>query len=132
MIDSSNYTAEFTEKYCEHIFHDALCNGLDYVQGYGIVLEYNKDEYKASKTKLESPCYEDVLMQMLRDGYKLRFVDYENSDDDLNVDITLKTVHERVNKIPDWVKIDFINEQTDATSADIVLQTVAYNEIIFG
>ena len=132
MIDSSNFTLEFTQEYCERIFHDALCNGLDYVRGYGILLEYNEDEYKISKEKLESPCYEDVLMQMLRDGYKLRFVDYENGDDDLNVDITLGTVRERVNKIPDWVKSQLIDEQDDAETADIVLQTVVYGEIIFG
>jgi hypothetical protein len=131
MIDTSNFTTTFTTEYCEEIFYNSLCNGLDYVQGYGIILEYDQNEYKASKAKLESPCYEDVLMQMLRDGNKLWFTDYENDDESLNVTITLETIHERVNKIPDWVKACIIEENDDATTADVVIQTVAYGEVIF-
>jgi hypothetical protein len=132
MIESSNFKTEFTQEYCEHVFHDALCNGLDYVQGYGIILEYDANEYKEAKSKLESPCYEDVLMQILRDGNKLYFTDYENDDDSLNVEITLETVRERVNKLPHWAKLQLIEEQDDADTADAVLQTVAYDDIIFG
>lgn len=132
MINTSNFTTEFTPEYCEEIFYNSLCNGLDYVQGYGIRLEYDEDQYRLSRSKLDSPCYEDILMQMLRDGYKLWFVDHENDDDSLTTEITLETIRERVNKIPDHIKIEIIEECDDATTADAVLQTVAYNEIIFG
>jgi predicted butyrate kinase (DUF1464 family) len=70
-------------------------------------------------------------MQMLRDGNKLWFTDYENDDESLNVTFTLETIHERVNKIPNWVKMELIEEQDDAGTADVVLQTVAYGEVIF-
>jgi len=132
MIKSSNFTTTFTPEYCEKIFHDALCNGLDYVQGYGIVLEYDENEYKKTRASMTNPCYEDVLMEMLRNGYKLYFTDYENDDDSLNVEITLNTVRERVNKLPHWAKLQLIEEQDDADTADAVLQTVAYDDIIFG
>lgn len=133
MTDTSNYTITFTPEYCEEVFYNALCNGLGYFQEYGVALEYDQNEYKATKEEsmMINPCYEEVLMQMLRTGKKLWITDYENGDDDLNVNITLETVRERVNKIPDWVKIAFIEEQDDATSADIVLQTVAFGEVIF-
>lgn len=132
MIDTSNFTTTFTTEYCEEIFYNSLCNGLDYVQEYGVRLIHSDFEYNMSKVKLTDPCYEDVLMQMLRDGYELYFVDYDNGDESLNVTITLETVRERVNKIPDWVKACIIDERDDATTADVVIQTVAYGEVIFG
>ena len=95
-----NYSITLTPESSETVFHEALCNGLDYFEQYGMTLTYSKQEYNQSKQKLTDPCYEDVLMQMLRDGYELHFDDVENDDKYYNRTITLKDVHEKVSKVP--------------------------------
>lgn len=113
----------------EEFFHNALCNSLDYMCGYGLEFDYDEDEYKASREKLTNPCFEDVLMQMLKDGYKLTFVDVEGEA--YTSSITLKDVHERVSKTPFEYLSDMIEERDDANTGDVILQTVFFEDIIF-
>jgi hypothetical protein len=115
----------------EEMFHNALCNGLGYIEGYGLQFEYSEKEYQAAKTKLTSPCYEDVLMQILRDGGSLIMNDIE-CEGEYTSEITLKDVHERVAETPLRFLTQMINEEDDAETADVVLQTVFFKEIIFG
>jgi len=119
-------THEESEKY----FHTALCNSLDYLGSYGIELEYDNDAYKVSKAKLDSPCFEDVLLQLLKDGGTLKFIDNESGMDE--VEITIDDVYERVQNTPLSHLVDMINEHDDAETGDVVLQTVIYNEVVFG
>lgn len=125
-----------TPKESEEMFYNALCNGLDYMSGYGLDLEYDSDDYTQAKETLKktdgaSICYEDVLMQMLREGKQLHFIDLEN-DGEMNSTITLNEVHERVQMAPAKHLIDMSEENDDAITADVILQTVFYTEIIFG
>lgn len=128
---------KLTNTESENIFHTALCNSLDYFHGYGIELDFIKKDYElaSSKLKAERPdtgvCYEDVLMQILRDGKELTFIDNE-CDGEYTRSISLKDVHERVCKTPLNYLTDMIEENDDATTGDVVLQTVLYEEIIFG
>lgn len=119
----------------EEIFFNAMCNGLGYVTGYDLELDFNEAEYKAAATKLKesgtSPCFEDVLMQMLRDGNKITLVDI-GCEGEYTRSITLKDIHERVALTPTSHLMDMINEQDDACTADVVLQTVFFEDIIFG
>lgn len=121
----------FDKKDAEQIFFDALCNGLDYVSGYGMLMETNADDYLKAKDSLdESACYEDILMQILRDGNKLTLVDYE--DDEELYSITLKDVYKRMPNVPTDNILNIIAENDDANDADVVIQTIFFNEIIFG
>ena len=45
---------ELTHKESEDIFHGALCNGIEYLEGYGLSLDYSKDNYQkaANKSKI--------------------------------------------------------------------------------
>jgi hypothetical protein len=115
----------------EEYFYNALCNGLGYISGYGLSIDYDKNEYKAAKEKLTNPCYEDVFMQMLRDGGTLTLVD-EECDGEYTRSITIKDIHERVQKAEVNHLVDMINENDDAVTADVILQSVFYEEIIFG
>ncbi len=122
-------TNEESEKY----FHNALCNaiGTGYMNGYGLELEWDEDKYKEAKSKLTSPCIEDVWMQLLKDGYSLTFKDIEgNGDNDSS--ITLKDVHDKVQLTPIEHLLDMIIENDDVITADVILQTVFWGEIIFG
>ena len=115
----------------EDYFLNALCNGLHELGNYGVELDYNEDEYKLSRASLgpNAPCFEDVLMQMLRDGYKLAFTDTEAEE---TMFITINDVHAKVQTTDSRHLLDMINEQDDAVTADVMLQTVIYGEVIFG
>ena len=115
----------------EDYFFNALCNGLHELGQYGIELDYNEDEYKLSRASLgpNAPCFEDILMQMLRDGYKLAFTDTEAEE---TMFITINDVHAKVQTTDSRHLLDMINEQDDAVTADVILQTVIYGEVIFG
>jgi hypothetical protein len=119
-------------KESEEYFYNALCNGLEYINGYGLEFEYDADEYKKSRKKLpEGVCFEDVLMQMLRDGYELTLVDNE-CEGEYTRSINLKDVHERVQNTPLRHLSNMINENDDAETADVILQTTFFEDIIFG
>jgi hypothetical protein len=120
-----------TPQESEEYFYNALCNGLGYVCGYGLELDYENQDYNAAKNKLTNPCYEDVLMQMLRDGNKLTLIDHE-SEGDMTRSITIEDVHEQVQNTPLHHLTNMIEETDDAETADVIIQTVFYNEIIFG
>lgn len=140
-------TTEESEKH----FHSAICNGADYIQAHGVELDYEAIDYKQAKKNLQeklgkgevphemyvfpgnSPaiCIEDVLMQILRDGNKLKLIDHEGEGEYTRT-ITLADVHERVQKTPVRHLMDAINENDDATTADVIIQTVFLNEVIFG
>lgn len=120
----------------EEYFYNSLCNGLGYVtSGYGLELDYVSSDYQEAKTKLketnEGICFEDVLMQILKDGKKLTLIDIEG-EDEMTRSITLEDVHDRVPLTPIDFLMEMINEQDDANTADVIIQTVFYNEIIFG
>jgi len=120
-----------TNELSEEIFYNALCNSLDYMcSSYGLDLKYKQSDYKNAKDKLSSPCFEDVLMQMLRDGIKIGLKDLEGGED--TVYITLDTIHERVKNVPLHHLLAMIDEIDDADTGDVVLQIVFLNEIIYG
>jgi hypothetical protein len=131
-------TIILTPQESEEYFYNALCNGLGYVQQYGLDLRYDVNQYKDAKLRLqslkpnESICYEDVLMQILRDGGKLNLFDEEEQLDNEDNFITLEDVHERVAKTQTNHLLDMINENDDADTADVMLQQVFLGDIIFG
>jgi hypothetical protein len=122
-----------THEESEKIFYNSLCNGHE-IAYYGLQMQYDDDEYQKAKEVLkdkgESPCLEDVWMEMLRQGYTLTLFDEENGMDPST--ITLSDVHERVQLTQVDHLLDAINEHDDGITADVVLQTVFYKEVIFG
>jgi hypothetical protein len=68
-------------------------------------------------------------MEMLRSGNTLWIVD---QNDDERHPITLDLIHERVQLTPIKHLMDALNERDDAITADCILQTVIYKDIIFG
>jgi hypothetical protein len=127
-----------TPQESENYFFNALCNGLGYVQQYGLDLQCDEQEYKDAKLKLqelkpdERVCYEDVFMQILRDGGKLNLKDEEDQIENEDNYITLEDVHERVANTPTRHLLDMIEENDDADTADVMLQQVFLGEVIFG
>jgi hypothetical protein len=120
----------------ESMFYNSLCNGLNELSYYGLQLsffdaDYTKAAKKLKETATDTVCYEDVLMQILRDGKKLSVIDNENGGD-YSVSIDLNDVHERVALTPIRHLMDAINENDDAITADCILQSVFFKEVVFG
>ena len=129
-------TVKLTPTESETIFHNALCNGLGYVEGYGIELDFNKQDYARAATFLkqgatDTVCYEDVLLQILKDGKKLTMIDHE-CEGEYTRSITIKDVHKRVSQTPIRHLMNMINEEDDAETADVVIQSVFFKDVIFG
>ena len=121
----------------EEMFFNALCNGLSYISGYGLELMYDDSAYAAAKAKLKaydpevSPCFEDVLMRILKDGGELTLVDVE-CDGEYTRSVSMHQVHERVQRTPARFLLDMVEERDDAETADVIIQTVFFEDIIFG
>ena len=124
-----------THEESEAHFYNAICNGLGELRYYDLELDYDNKEYKAAKQQLSDKqpdtqaCWEDVLMEMLRSGNTLWIVDQNDSE---RHPITLDLVHERVQQTPVNHLMNAINENDDATTADCIIQTVIYGDVIYG
>ena len=124
-----------THEESEAHFYNAICNGLGELRYYDLELDYEAKEYKAAKQQLNTKqpdtqaCWEDVLMEMIRSGNTLWIVD---SNDGERHPITLDLVHERVQQTPTRHLMNAINENDDATTADCIIQTVIYGDVIYG
>lgn len=135
-MNTEGIKLNLTNEQCEEIFYTALCNGLGYVEsGYGLALKYKPTDYANAKGQLailkKNTCYEDVLMQMLKIGKVLKMHDIEGDGEHTEY-ISIERVRERIKNVPVDRLMNFIEEQDDADDADIVIQTVLYNEVIFG
>ena len=124
-----------THEESEAHFYNAICNGLGELRYYDLELDYEAKEYKAAKQQLNikqpdtQACWEDVLMEMLRSNNILWVVD---PNDNERHPITLDLVHERVQQTPTRHLMNAINENDDATTADCIIQTVIYGDVIYG
>ena len=119
----------------EEMFFNAMCNGLGYITGYDLELDFDQTEYTTAAAKIKaeglSPCFEDVLMQILRDGGSITLVDI-GCEGEYTKSINLADIHDRVALTPTSHLMDMINENDDACTADVVLQTVFFEDVIFG
>ena len=126
---SKEIELKLSNEKCIEFFFNALCNGLGYIGGYGITIDCDRDAYNDARAKLDSPALEDVFIQVLKDGGVLLFVDNEGDE---TTEVNLATVLERVPKVELDSLMEMIQEQDDACTADVILQTVIYGEVQFG
>ena len=129
------------QKESEDLFYNALCNGAGSISGYGFALDYSNEKYREAKSSLlekqESGdysgmiCREDIWMEILRVGGTLTLVDEEGGGEYTST-VSIKEIWERVEKTPISHLSDMVNEQDDAVTADVMLQTVFFKDIIFG
>jgi len=126
-----------TSQESEEIFHTALCNAesTGHMAGYGLQLRWHEKSYKEARERIkergESPCLEDVLLEILRGGGHLTYFDIAG----WGVEpwpINLQDVHDKVSNAPARNILNFIAQQDDAEDADVILQTVFMGEVVFG
>lgn len=116
----------------ENYFFNSLCNALSYVEsGYDLELVYHPIDYVHAQLKLKNPSYEEILIQILKDGGKLTMKD-KGCDGEYTRAIILDDVHERVQNTMFNHLMNMINENDDAETGDVIIQQVFFNEVIFG
>jgi hypothetical protein len=123
---------QLTNEEAEKFFHNALCNGLSYFESYDIELTYNEEEYKEAKKTAKAEdggtvCYEDILMQMLKNGNNLIAQGYDET-----YILNLEKMYANMAKVPVTRLVEMINEDDDADTADIILQVCFIGEHIYG
>ena len=127
-----------THEESESYFYDSLCNSLGYIEsGYDLELTYEDEDFNTAKSHLKAQlgpdvciCYEDILLQILKDGKGLTLTDHGYGD--YTSTITLKDVHEKVANTPINHLLDMVNENGDACTGDVILQSVFFGDVIFG
>jgi len=116
-------------------FHNALCNGLGYIQHYGLTIDVDEAIYAKARVNVQTPkfsskpCYEDVLIQILNEGDSFTIQDSESEENHV---ITLELVLSNMDKVPMDSLMDMKNEQDDAETADAIIQSVIFGEVIYG
>ncbi len=125
-----------TNKDKEDIFLLALCDGWHTFEQSGVTIDFSEAKYKTTadiiKNKGISPCYEDVVMQMLIDGFSISCIDDDDEESYLNTTITIQDVYDGIDLVPDNIIQDILDENYDANHADTVLQFVFFKTLIFG
>jgi hypothetical protein len=111
-------------------FKNALINN-DFMS----ITRYNLEkqaEYKIAKEMLDNGVdsirFEDVLIQGLLMGFNLELQDCSGD----NHIISLDDVYKKVQKTNPHHLMNMVNGNDDSITADVILQTVVFGEIIFG
>ena len=102
------------------------------MDGYGIV--FDCPEYEKFRKQLvdagKTPCIEDVWMAALDGGSILTFID-EEGDGDNTKSITKVDVLTKVCLMPFRNLVNLLEEVGDVEDADVLLQTVFFDKVIF-
>jgi hypothetical protein len=136
MNAQNDFQITLTNEKAEEIFFNALCNGQHYLGDYGFQLLYSRKEYIKAKKELDekeaSNCWEDILMQILRNGQALKLVNEEEEEDEREIfSITLQDVYSNMALVPTFHLMDMLNEKDDAITADAILQTIFFKDIVY-
>jgi hypothetical protein len=113
--------------FCDGGLLELYSSGIDYV--------YNKPNFE--KFKQEGQSYEDNLLNLLKGGGRLKFVDVEGGEEPIF--LTLQSATDRLSSVEDVSIIEDIrklldedNVEYDAWTCYNVLQFILYGEVIFG
>jgi hypothetical protein len=116
----------------EDIFFNCLCDNDIHIHSLQWI--FSKQAYESSKRKWmetyqgNTPCYEDVVMQMLKDGGKLGIYDLECEE---IFYVTLDEIHERMYKCPIDRLTNVLNEGYDVEDTDVIIQTIFFGDVIY-
>jgi hypothetical protein len=126
---------QLEQKEIEAVLLDCFCSGgLSELNSSGIDYCYNQKNYE--KFAISGQYYEDNLINLLKGGGRLKFVDMEDKDNVvfLTMELAQKQLSNIENKtvIESILKMDEDNYNADAWDGYNVLQYLLYNDIIFG
>ena len=120
-----------------NILHTAFCNGLSYFEGYGLDVRWDVDAYNRTKARLQASATEyvtseDVLIAMIHNRDILYVHDIEDDDEEIVGKFSEDSILNNWDKIPLHNISNIVNEDDDVNDADIILQIVAFGDIVYG
>lgn len=119
----------------EDYLHIALCDGLSGISYWGFDIKYSNSQYEKEaeyyRGKRMSPCYEDVLVRIIENGGKIKFVDIEG-EGAYSVTLTQQMLHDNMKYVPQEVLKHIESEDYDAEDTNKFLQSILFKEVIFG
>jgi hypothetical protein len=130
-------TQEIELDYREFI-NSLLCDGLYPFGDYGFELDWDEEQYKLCRDKVEHLVLEEVQTQMILDGYAIKFIDVEGGGE-YNADLTLSAIDKALWKyLDEEPKDDFIlcfmrifHGEYDVEDCELVLQYILFGEPTF-
>jgi hypothetical protein len=135
-MENKIVSIKLTDGFKKEILLNSLCNGLGQLQCYGLELSWDDSDYSAAKKsyyektkKISGACYEDILLEILTMGKHLSFLDHETDE---VFYLTMDLALQNLDKLEVERVIQLIDETDDSETADVVLQTCLFGEIIFG
>lgn len=122
------------------ILHSALCNGWNEMLHFGLECDYDGDDYAAARDTLiaagntaEELCFEDILIQLVRNGKTITVSDIELGDEPEVVGyLSLANLNANWDKAPARILLAYINGEDDAWTAVDFMQVISMGEITRG
>ena len=135
-MENKIVSIKLTEDFKKEILLNSLCNGLGQLQAYGLELTFNDEDYTEAKKSYYQrnnqnsvACYEDIILEILTNGKQISFLDHETDE---IFYLSFEMALSNLDKLEVERVIQLIDESDDSETADIVLQTCLFGEIIFG
>ena len=117
------------------MFYNSLCSGSI---GFGCIeLDYDQKSYNQTRLNLSSkngnhPCWEDVIVEMLRQGYRLAWIDVEEDDFAQRHWFTLADLMDNFDCIEPHHLASMLDGMDDAVTHDSILQSLLLGEVVYG
>lgn len=92
------------------------------------------DANKDNRTSNPTPCYEDKIWAYVKasDGHIVKFIDKEDGSESFMTWMSIQSGTNLMAEKYDWHFMDVIMENDDAVTADVWLQCVLLNEVVYG
>lgn len=105
--------------------------------GFGCIeLDYDRNAYLEVSDELrkkeKDDCWEDIVVEMLRQGYRLAWIDVEEDDFAKRNWFTLDDLIDNFDNIESHHLADLLGGEDDAVTHDSILQCLLMGEIVYG
>lgn len=105
--------------------------------GFGCIeLDYDQKAYEEARESLKAKpggyCWEDVIVEMLRQGYRLAWIDVEEDDFAKRNWFTLDDLMDNFENVQPHHLASMLDGMDDAVTHDSILQCLLMGELIYG
>ena len=141
---SYEITYKITEQGMLNLFWDSICGGSI---GFGNVsLDCENNLYEAARERVKilkaanpkeyitgtTVCYEDVLVEVLRAGGELYYMEYGYDDQNNKVVFNLDHLMDNFENVQPWIMEEMMSQDYDSVVTDSLLQCLLLGEVIYG
>ena len=123
---------KFNQNDMVDIIYSALCQSLDWLHDDGYRIGYDdevyskavdtlKDTYDSTISQLDAPCHEDIVIQILLNGDKIKIIDiFEGKDHEFSLDDLLHNI----GLVPSDIMLSYVKEQNNIAESYELIQTI--------